>query len=93
MNTKNKILNFFAKSVLSKNKKFKGLHAGESCYIFGAGASLKYFDLGLFNDRVSIGCGQLFVHRDIHKLDLKYYYVGDTFVYYRYWKDRLVVWF
>jgi hypothetical protein len=45
------------------------------------------------DDRLSIGCGQLFVHRDIHKLELKYYYVGDTFVYYRYWKDRLVVWF
>jgi len=88
MNRNNKILNLLSKIVLKKNKKFKGAHNGESCYIFGNGASIKYFDLGLFSDRVSIGCGSLFLHRDFHKLDLKYYYMGHPFLFYRYWKNQ-----
>jgi len=87
MNLKNKALYLLSKKVLDRNTRFKGLHAGESCYIFGNGASIKYFDLGLFNDRVSIGCGSLFLHHDFHKLDLKYYYTGHPFLFYKYWKN------
>ena len=70
----NKIfLKVFSKT-LEKNKQFKDIHKGESCYIFGNGASLKYFDLKLFNDRISIGCGALLTLLDIKEIDLKYYY-------------------
>ena len=64
MNIFNKILlNFFSRT-LKKNTKFKDVHKGESCYIFGNGSSLKYYDLKLFNEKASIGCGALFMHKD-----------------------------
>lgn len=85
MNIKNKIISLLAKKVLDKNKKFEGLHNGESCYIFGNGASLKHFDLKKFNNKIAIGCGALFLHRDIKKINLKYYFEGHTFFYYPYW--------
>lgn len=90
MNIKSKLLSFLAKSVLVKkvldrNKKFDGLHKGESCYLFGNGASLKYFDLKNFDDKIVIGCGALFLHRDFKKIDVKYYYGGYSFFYYPYW--------
>lgn len=83
----NKILRLLSNQELSKNRRFKGIHSGESCYIFGNGVSLKYFDLREFNDRVSIGCNSLLVHRYIHELNLKYYYMGHPFLFYKYWKN------
>jgi hypothetical protein len=83
----NKILLLLSKQEIGKNKRFKDLHSGESCYIFGNGVSIKYFDLREFNDRVSIGCNMLFTHRHIHELDLKYYYIGHPFLFYKYWKN------
>lgn len=73
--------------ILEKNKQFKNIHKGESCYIFGNGSSLKYYDLNLFNDRVSIGCGSLFCHNDIKKIDLKYHYAATPFFHYNFWKN------
>ena len=84
----NKILRLLSNKTLSKNKRFKNLHSGESCYIFGNGASLKYLDLRKFNDRISIGCNSLFFHSDIHELNLKYYYMGHPFLFYKYWKNH-----
>jgi hypothetical protein len=83
----NKILLLLSKQKLRRNKRFKGIHSGESCYIFGNGVSLKYFDLKEFNDRVSIGCNMLFTHRNVNELNLKYYYMGHTFLFYKYWKN------
>ncbi len=86
MNFINKILlNIFSKT-LEKNKQFKDIHKGESCYIFGNGSSLKHYDLTLFNDRVSIGCGALFSHNDIKEIDLKYYYISHPLFFYNFWK-------
>jgi hypothetical protein len=75
------------KSFLSSNKKFKDIHQGESCYIFGNGASIKYYDLAEFNDRVSIGCGLLFLHKDFEKLNMPYYYTSHPFFYYPAWTN------
>jgi hypothetical protein len=83
----NNILFNFFKNTLIKNKKFKGIHEGKSCYIFGNGSSLKYFDLNNFRDKISIGTGLLLSHKDCHKLNLKYYYTGHTFFYYKYWTN------
>ena len=85
MNLKFKLLYFLSANILKANKKFNNLHSGESCYIFGNGASIKYLDLNLFNDRVSIGCGSLFLHNDFKKLNLKYYYAAHPFFFYKYW--------
>jgi len=87
MNFINKtLLNVFSKT-LKKNAKFKDIHKGESCYIFGNGSSLKYYDLKLFNDRISIGCGALFSHNDINSINLKYYYVSHPLFFYNFWKN------
>ena len=83
----NKILLSVFSNVLKKNEKFKNIHKGESCYIFGNGSSLKHYDLKQFNDRVSIGCGSLFVHKDIKEIDLKYYYVSHPLFFYKFWKN------
>ena len=87
MNLINKALfKIFSKS-LKKNKIFKDLHSGQSCYIFGNGTSLQYYDLKLFNDRPSIGCNALFAHKDVNSIDLKYYYVGHPFLFHKFWKN------
>jgi hypothetical protein len=71
--------------VLARNKKFEALYKGESCYIFGNGASLKYYDFINFNDKIAIGCAGLFFHRDFKKINVKYYYEGHPFILYPYW--------
>lgn len=85
MKLKNKILFLLTKKVLERNKKFEGLHKGESCYIFGNGASIKYYDLKNFEDKIVIGCNSFFVHRDFKNLNIKYYNTGHSFFYYPYW--------
>jgi hypothetical protein len=87
MNIFNKILlNVFSRT-LKKNTKFKDVHKGQSCYIFGNGASLKYYDLKLFNDKACIGCGSLFTHKDFKDLNLKYYLVLHTLFFHKFWKN------
>lgn len=90
MSFKNIILPLLAKSyltkkVLQRNKKFEGLHKGESCYIFGSGGSIKYFDLSKFNDKIAISCGLFYLHRDFDKVNIRYYFEGHPFIHYRYW--------
>ena len=36
---------------------------------------------------MSIGCNLLFAHRNVHELNLKYYYMGHPFLFYKYWKN------
>ena len=43
-----KVLYKFAHPILSKVSRFKNKHQGETCYLFGDGVSIKYFDLSLF---------------------------------------------
>lgn len=81
----NKLIKSASYYILKRNKKFHNLHKNESCYIFGNGASLKYYDLTLFNDKISIGCGGIFLHKDFAKLDYRYHYEGHPFFYYPFW--------
>ena len=53
-------------------KKIKGMHSGETCYIFGDGPSVKWFDLNYFNDHPAICCGVIPLHKDFSKLDVRY---------------------
>ena len=84
----NEILYKLSINLLNRNSKFHNIHRGESCYIIGNGSSIKYFDLEQFDDRVSIGCGQLFLHNDYSKLDVRYYYTGHPFFYYPFWTNQ-----
>ena len=83
----NKVLLFLFTKTFKKNLKYKNSHLGESCYIFGNGSSLKRFDLSKFNDKVSIGCGVLFLHKDFDKLNMPYYYVSHPLFFYKFWRN------
>ena len=63
---------------LRKNKRFIGLHSNETCYIFGNGRSLKYYDLNFFNDKVAIGLNHIGLHKDCIKLNIKYIVVPES---------------
>ena len=88
MSLKNKILYTLAKNIIKRNQRYANLHKGESCYIIGNGASIKYCDLKNFSDKVAIGCNNLFVHQNFRDLNVKYYYTGHPFLYYPYWKNQ-----
>lgn len=84
---KNAILLRLARKTLERNRVFEERHKGESCYLIGNGASIKYFDLERFGDKTVIGCNALFFHRDFHKLNASYYFSGHPFLYYPYWTN------
>ena len=44
-------------------------------------------DLKKFNDRVSIGCGQIYLHNDFSRLNIKYYLELHPFFYYPFWNN------
>ena len=66
------ILRPISRYFLSGWKKFHNYHKGESCYIFGDGPSIKWFDLNAFSDKISIITGLLHHHKDFHNLNVKY---------------------
>ncbi len=53
-------------------EKFRGIHKGESCYIFGDGISIKWFDLTSFGNLPAICVGLLPFHKDFNQLDVRY---------------------
>jgi hypothetical protein len=57
---------------LKELKKFKNIHSGEECYIFGGGNSLKHMDLAAFKDRKSIVMNYLPFHNNFDQLDCSY---------------------
>jgi len=66
-------LNTIAAKILTPGlRKFSNRHKGQSCYIFGDGPSIKWFDLARFNDRPAICCGMIPFHNDFRKLDVRY---------------------
>ena len=87
MSFKEKILTTLFSPVLKKNKIFSNIHKDETCYIIGNGGSLKYMDLGLFNDHISIGINHLCLHNDFKKLDVRYYALVESFFLYSYCKN------
>lgn len=60
-------------------KKFKDIHKGEECYVFGDGSSLRYFDLNQFSDKISIASNNLIFHSDFKKLNVKYYCIYEPY--------------
>lgn len=86
MNVKNRLLFRLSKNILARNKMFKNLHKGESCYIFGNGISLKEMDLRNFSDKIAFGCGLLWLHNDFNALNIKYYSDSSPFGFYPFWR-------
>jgi len=78
---KNKLLKL-AQPELSKIHKFKDIHRGEDCYLFGDGISLKWFDLQEFSSKVSISVGLLPFHNSFNDLNVKYLLIIEPFWFY-----------
>ena len=53
---------------LSEITRFRNAFKGESCYLFGDGVSIKWFDLKEFGDKLSIPCGFILWHNDFRSL-------------------------
>lgn len=70
------------KPILNKSSKFKNVHKGEECYLIGDGASLKWFDLSKFNDKISIPVGFSIFHKDYEQLNSKYVLLAEPFWFY-----------
>ena len=97
MNTKTKIKeNFFKKIIFkiadpitSKIKSLKNKHHGESCYIFGDGISIKWFDLSAFSDKPGIFLNKIIFHKQSKFLNIKYGIFLEPWYFYPYFWDRL----
>ena len=57
------------------------MHKGETCYIFGDGPSIKWFDISKFADHPGICCGLLPFHNDYQKLDVKYCLLVEPWIF------------
>tara|TARA_B110000008_G_C16951964_1_gene556667 strand:- start:497 stop:1303 length:807 start_codon:yes stop_codon:yes gene_type:complete len=76
------LLKLSAKPILRRIERFKNIHQGESCYLFGDGISIKYFDLNKFSDKISIPCGFLLFHNDFNVLNTPYALLIETYYFY-----------
>ncbi len=71
---------------INKIHLLKDIHLGQSCYIFGDGISIKYFDLNLFRDKISIPVSYIPYHKDFKLLNTKYCILGEPWYFYPYFK-------
>ena len=53
-------------------KKISNIHKGDTCYFFGDGPSISWFDLSQFSDYVGICCGCIPFHKDFNNLNIRY---------------------
>jgi hypothetical protein len=67
-----KIKAVVARQLSRGSERFSGIHDGETCYIFGDGPSVKWFDLASFGDHPAICCNLFPFHKDFDKLDVRY---------------------
>jgi len=79
-----------AQPELSKLHNFKDIHKGEDSYLFGSGASLKWFDLQEFSSKVSIAIPFLPFHRSFSVLNVKYVMPIEPFWFYPGWFTKYV---
>lgn len=81
------IIKFFD-PILKRIYLLKNLHAGESCYIFGDGVSIKWFDLNFFSDKPSFALNKILFHNEAKYLNIKYNLLLEPYYFYPYHWDR-----
>ena len=77
-----------AKPILNRIYSLKNYHKGESCYIFGDGISIKWFDLSSFSDKPVISLNKIAFHKQSNLLNLKYCLFIEPYYFYPYFWDR-----
>lgn len=66
------------KPIISKNIKYKNIHAGKRCFIIGNGSSLKQMDLSILKKEITFGMNAFWKHPIISKSwQPKYYCLAD----------------
>ena len=83
-----KIILKVANPILSSILSIKNIHVGESCYIFGDGISIKWFDLSAFSNKPSISLNKIGFHKQSNFLNLKYSLFIEPFYFYPYFWDK-----
>ena len=73
------LLKSASRPILRRIERYKNIHRGESCYLFGDGISIKYFDLNKFTNKISIPCGFLLFHNDFDVLHTPYAQLIETY--------------
>ena len=60
---------------------FRNRHKGDSCYLFGDGPSIRYFDYSKFSDHIAISCGNQIFHKEFDQLNVKYYSIIEPYLF------------
>jgi hypothetical protein len=74
----------FSQPITKKIFKFKNIHKGGSCYIFGDGISLKWFDLRAFSKKPTFALSKIIFHKQSHYLNIKYLLAIEPYWFYPY---------
>ncbi len=86
-----KLLNKFwniHKAIIRKNLSYQNVHKGQTCLIFGNGASLKYYDLNALKKKyISMGCSYSLTDQRMAKLGMDYCITSDSYLLYPLRKD------
>ena len=77
-----KKLFLIVKPLLSQIDKFREKHTGETCYIFGNGISLKWFDLEVFKDKPAFSINFLMAHKSFKTLNVNYNLIVHPYFFY-----------
>ena len=75
--------------VFSKVSRFENKHQGETCYIFGDGVSIKYFDSSLFSYKISFYLKKIQYHKEFRFLNYKYCLMLEPHYFYPYFKLKM----
>ncbi len=67
------------KPLIEKNKELKNIHAGETCFIFANGGSLKYYDVSSLPQIPSIVCSFQLLDKGMESLNVKYNITTDSY--------------
>ena len=82
---------YILRRIIERNNiRIENIHEGESCYIFGDGHSIKYYDLSNFNDKVGIACNHFPFHKDFNKTNTKYAILIEPY-YFMPFFDKLIL--
>lgn len=73
---------------LSKLDALYQRHAGQECYIFGDGISLKWMDLSQFSNKLSIIGNMLIYHKEAKQLQAPYCTITEPFFFYPFFPYR-----
>lgn len=77
-----KAISKIAKPIVNKTLLFKGQHRGGSCYIFGDGISIKWFDLGSFRTKPVFTLSCIPFHKNAKILDIRYALLTQPYYFY-----------